>query len=97
MRTKKQILNILKELKQFLKKSYKVKKMWLFGSVVREEHTPKSDIDLLVDFQDNADLFTLVGLGMFLEDKLKQKVDIGTKRALRKEIKHSVLKEVVAV
>ena len=51
--------------------------------------------DVLVDFADDADLFDLVGLGLFLEEKLGRKVDVVPRRALRKELRDRVLKEVV--
>ncbi len=52
---------------------------------------------MLVDFDEDADFFDLVGLALFLEEKLKHKVDIVPRRALRDEIRESVLKEVVSV
>ncbi len=95
MKNKQEILNIIRALQGELKQRYKVKEIGVFGSVVREEHQRASDIDVLVDFEAGADLFDLVGLGLFPEEKLGQKVDVVPKRALREEIKGAVLKEVV--
>jgi predicted nucleotidyltransferase len=86
----------LKSLQSELKK-FKVRNIGAFGSVVRGEHTQKSDIDVLVDFADDADFFDFVGLGLFHEEKLGQKVDVVPKRALRKELRDMVLKEIVTV
>jgi predicted nucleotidyltransferase len=94
MKTREEIIRTIKALHDELKK-YKVREIGVFGSVVRREQKPESDIDVLVDFEDDADLFDLVGLGLFLEEKLGRKVDVVPKRALRKEIRDSVLKEVV--
>lgn len=69
----------------------------IFGSIIREEGKDTSDIDLLVDFKEDADLFDLIGLALFLEEKLHRRVDIVSKRALRKEIKNSALKEVITL
>lgn len=69
----------------------------MFGSFVRKEQNEKSDIDILVDFEDNADLFDLSGLGIFIEEKLKHKVDIIPKRALRQELKELILNEVITL
>ncbi len=96
MKNKDEILKVLKSLQSELKK-FKVRDIGIFGSVVRGEHTQTSDIDLLVDFADDADLFDLVGLGLFLEEKLGQKVDIVPKKSLRKELRDRVLKEIVTV
>jgi len=94
MKNKDEILKILEELREEIKKKYKVKAIGVFGSVIREEQKETSDIDVLVDFEDDADLFDLTGLALFLEDKLNQKVDVVSKGALREEIKEEVLKEV---
>ena len=95
MPTKKDILRILKALKPELLKQYKVKEIGLFGSFVREEQREASDIDVLVDFQEDASFFDLVRLGLFLEEKFHRKVDIIPKESLRAEIRESVLQEMV--
>ena|SRR3990170_516661 len=95
MKNKEEILRTLKGLQAEIKTKYKVREIGVFGSVVRGEQKTTSDIDVLADFEDDADLFDLVGLGLFLEERLGQKVDVVPVRALRKEIKETVLKEVV--
>jgi len=97
MKTVEEIKQILAVHKGELREKFKVKEIGVFGSTIRGERKKKSDIDVLVDFEEGADLFDLVGLSLFLEKKLKQKVDVVPKRALRKEIKASVLKEVVSL
>jgi len=94
MKTKEEILRTLEQLKEEVRKKYKVKEIGVFGSLIRGEQKEVSDIDILVDFEDGADLFDLVGLALFFEEKLNQKVDVVPKRALREEIKKIVLKEV---
>ena len=68
----------------------------MFGSFVRSEQAVNSDIDLLVEFEEGADLFDLIGLSLYLEEELQRKVDVVPKRALREELRESVLREVVA-
>ena len=97
MKTLNEIKQILTEQMPILKERYGVKEIGLFGSYLREEQKPTSDIDVLVDFEDGADLISFVGLAMFLEEKLGIKVDVVPKRALRKELKEQVLKELVLV
>ena len=48
-----------------------------------------------VDFDDGADLFDLVGLQQFLEEKLSCKVDLVSRRSLREELRTSVLNEMI--
>ena len=95
--SKQDVITRLKALKKEMAVRYRVKGLELFGSVAREEHKEVSDIDILVEFEDGADLFDLVGLGLFLEEKLKRKVDVVPKRSLRAELRSSVLTEAVAI
>ena len=94
MKSKAEIVKSIKALHSELKR-YKVREIGVFGSAARGEQKQSSDIDVLVDFDENADLFDLVGLGLFLEETLGQKVDVVPRRALRKEFRDSVLREVV--
>jgi len=87
----------LKELKPAITARYKVKEISLFGSFVRGEQKENSDIDLLTEFDENADLFDLIGLELYLEDMLKRAVDIVPKQALRAELRETVLQQVVAI
>lgn len=97
MLSKKEILDFLKKNQKLLKKEFHLKEIGLFGSFVRKEQNENSDIDILVDFEENADLFDLSGLGIFIEEKLQHKVDIIPKRALRQELKDMILKEVISL
>ena len=92
-----QILRQLRRLKPRLLARYHATGLALFGSVVRGEQTGASDIDLLVDFDDEASLLDLTGLALFLEDHLGLPVDIVPRRALRPEIRETVLDEAVPV
>src|SRR4030042_4342126 len=89
----KELLVRIRELKTKIMKRYKAKEIELFGSIVRGEQSGASDIDLLVEFEEGADLFDLTGLAIFLEEELGRKVDVVPKRALREELRESVLKE----
>ena len=94
---KDEVIKILKNLKKDLKEKYNIKGIGIFGSLARGEQKETSDIDILVEFGENADLFNLVGLAIFLEGKLNRKVDVVPKKVLREEIRESVLKEVVSL
>jgi uncharacterized protein len=92
-----ELLARIRELKPKIMKRYKAKQIELFGSIVRGEQSGASDIDLLVEFEEGADLLDLTGLAIFLEEKLGRKVDVVPKRALREELRQSVLRETVLV
>ncbi len=67
----------------------------LFGSVVRGETTDMSDIDLLVDFEEERSLFDLIALKQDLEDMLGSEVDVVTNEALHWYIREQVMNEAV--
>ena len=56
-----------------------------------------SDIDLLAEFEATADLFDLIGLELYLEERLQRPVDVVPKQALRVELRETVLHQVVNV
>src|SRR6266540_635799 len=89
------ILDSLRRAKPELETTFKVHKIGLFGSVVRGEQREDSDIDILVDLPEEADLLDLIGLGQFLEERLHHRVDVVPKGSLREEIRERVLKEVL--
>ena len=94
IQTKEEILETLTRLTAELRNHFRVQRIGLFGSYARKEQRPESDIDLLVDFSDDADLFDLAALKYFLEDQLHHRVDIVPARALRDELKQAVLADV---
>jgi predicted nucleotidyltransferase len=69
----------------------------VFGSVVRGDDRPDSDVDLLVDLDPGATPFDLLELGCDLEDELGVKVDVGTPASLRPFLRDEVLAEAVAL
>lgn len=48
----------------------------LFGSVARDDSAPGSDVDVLVDFRDDASLYDLSALWQELQDLLGCTVDV---------------------
>lgn len=97
MKTLKEINCILKEHKEETLQKYRANIKGVFGSYARIEENKESDIDVLVEFKDNANLIDFVGLSLFLEEKLKCRVDVVPEDAIRKEIKPSILRETVYI
>ncbi len=65
----------------------------LFGSVVRGEDHPDSDLDLLVEMEAGRSLLDLVGLGQDLEDLLHRKVDVMTDTSLHPALRARIFAE----
>lgn len=87
----------LKERRPVMAERYKVKEIGLFGSFVRGEQRAGSDVDVLVEFDEDADLFDLIGLRLYLQEILQREVDVVPKHALRQELRETVLNEVIPV
>lgn len=69
----------------------------IFGSVARGEDVPGSDLDLLVEFTDEASLLDEVALRLALTDLLRIEVDVVAEDTLKGELRDRVLREAVPV
>ena len=94
MDTVEQVIEALQMAKAELANRFKVQEIGIFGSMARGEQRQESDIDIVVDLDKDADLLDLIGLSQYLEERLRQKVDVVPKAALRQEIRERVLREV---
>ena len=92
MLTKNKILEKLKELKPVLAEEYGVKEIGLFGSYSDNEQSEESDIDILVEFEKPIG-WKFFSLEKYLEDIFKRKVDLVTKKALKKQLKDRILNQ----
>jgi predicted nucleotidyltransferase len=91
---KEQILNTIRSNKTEMEALYGVKRVGLFGSYVREKQRKKSDIDILVAFSRDIDLFDFLDLRKYLETRLHSKVDLVMESALKPAIGKRILSEV---
>ncbi len=76
-----------------LARKYRARQVSVFGSCVRGEMRADSDIDFLVDFEENYRLLDIAGLMNGLEDLLGRKVDVIDRPSLRQELQASVFRE----
>lgn len=91
-----QMMQILKSLLPALRHKYGVISLGVFGSYVRGEQTPHSDLDLLVEFdQRPLTLLQFIALEYELSDRLQIKVDLVEKNVLKPAIGKRILQEVV--
>lgn len=77
-----EIKKIINQHRQELEESFKVKSIAIFGSYVREEQSPQSDIDILVEFKEPVG-FEFFRLARFLEELLDAEVDLVTPDAIK--------------
>ena len=99
MKTLDEIKDTLHGQKPYLAERYGVTEIGVFGSYVRGEQDPDSDIDVLIELEEppRIDLFDLVNLEYHLTDLLGVDADVAIKGDLRKRIGKRILSEVVLV
>ena len=97
MKSRDQILAFLKQNKIMFRDRYHIIRIGLFGSYARGDQNVNSDIDLLVEFEDNTqDLYDLkLQLKYFFQKSLGIEIDICREKYIKPRIKKSILKETV--
>lgn len=71
-----------------------VRRCGVFGSFVRGEMTPESDVDVLITFEPTMKTFNnFMDLAFFLEDLMGRKVDVLTPNSLSPHLKDKILAE----
>ncbi len=81
-------------IEEFCKKHH-IRKLSLFGSALRDDFTPESDLDILVEFEPGTrvGMIRLAGLEIELGEILERKVDLNTPGFLSKYYRDKVLAE----
>ena len=94
-----EIQQTLREQKPYLAEKFGVRIVGVFGSYVRQEQRPDSDLDLLIELDrpPKISLIGLVELENYLSQILGVKVDLAVKTNLKKRIGIRILQEVVPI
>ncbi len=97
-RAQKQILIPKQSLIAFCRRNH-IRELSLFGSAIRDDFGAESDIDILVDFEPDAevDLIEFSGMRLELIEMFGREVDLVTYAALKPLIKDSILSSKVIV
>ena len=74
---------------------HRIVRLRAFGSVLRDDFTPESDVDLIVEFEPGTPvgLLTLAGLEIGLSELLGRKVDLNKPKMLSRYFRDRVLAE----
>lgn len=91
---KKEIIDIIRQTRPEIEARFGVKRLGLFGSFVRGQAGRRSDIDILVSFRRDIDLFEFLDLKDFLQKRLDHKVDLIMESALKPAIGKRIRAEV---
>lgn len=91
-----EITRTLQALKPELSRLFGVEAIGLFGSVVRDDFTPQSDVDVVVSFHRPIGI-GFVDLAEKLQNALSRKVDLVSRKGIREEYWKAIEKEVLYV
>ena len=83
-------------MKPELKEKYHVSSLGLFGSVVRSDFTPSSDVDILVDFKESIGI-EFIDLADYIEMKLNKKVDLISRNGVKPKYFRQIESEIIYV
>ena len=90
-----EIKEILEKNNTYIKGSFYVNEIGIFGSFIRGEQKNRSDVDILITFKKgHKDFFNYMRLKSCIEKLLGREVDLVIKKSLKPRLKHRILNEV---
>lgn len=94
----KSVVDRLQKHKQFLRDSFGVTRIGVFGSLVRGDFTRASDIDIVVEMEEGRkNIHSFLQLKRFLENETSRKVDLGFEHALKPVVRERIRKHIIYV
>jgi hypothetical protein len=98
MANESQILSFLRDNKDMFQREFHILKLGLFGSYARGDANEESDIDLLIEFDGEVDIFeTKLMIRELIKSKFNKEVDICREKYLKSYAKDKILSEVIYV
>ena len=96
---KEDILSFIRQNQNYLKDHFYIKKIGLFGSFVHNEQTEDSDIDIIIELEDNTPaIYELKEeLRAFFGEQFQREVDIAREKYLKSYVKAQIINEAVYV
>lgn len=91
-----EVQEVLKQLKPQLMSKYGVDTLGLFGSIVRDDFTEQSDIDIVVSFSKPIGI-EFIDLADELEEKLNRKIDLVSKNGIKPKYYQVIEPEILYV
>lgn len=90
------IVRFIRENRDYLKQQFHIKKIGIFGSFVRGEQRESSDIDLIIEFQENtSDIYEIKEkLREFFAEHFHTNVDIAREKYLKSFAKEFIAREI---
>ncbi|OPY03235.1 MAG: Nucleotidyltransferase domain protein [Syntrophorhabdus sp. PtaB.Bin047] len=96
--TLKSLVDYLQRNKQYLRDRFGVTRIGVFGSLVAGGFTPSSDIDVVVEMEEERkNLHSFLQLKRYLEGETSRKVDLGFEHALKPAVREAIRKRIIYV
>jgi predicted nucleotidyltransferase len=90
------IMKELQSIRSIISEKYDVQKIALFGSYARNSADSDSDIDIMVEFKSGRATFdNFMDLKFFLEERTGKKIDLVTRKSIRKELEATILRDAI--
>lgn len=90
------IRQILTQLKPELSKKYYVNSIGLFGSIVRNDFSTDSDVDIIVEFSKPIGI-EFIDLADYIEAKINRKVDLVSRKGVKPKYFQQIQAEIIYV
>jgi len=91
------IIKLLKEIEPKIKSEFRIKKLEIFGSFVKQTNNAKSDLDILITFTENPSLLQFIRLENLLSERLGVKVDLVMKDSIKPRLRKSILTSTISI
>lgn len=91
-----EIKQLLEQMKPELFQRFHVQSLGLFGSIVREDFSSSSDIDIIVDFNRPVGI-EFIDLAQYIEERLRKKVDLVSRKGFKDKYFQAIEEEIVYV
>jgi predicted nucleotidyltransferase len=92
-----ELLSLLRERSAEMAEQFNVASLAIFGSMSRDEATPESDVDILVQFRGPATFRGFFDLKFYLEALLGREVDLATEKMIRPNLRKAIEQDLIHV
>ena len=93
-----EIVAYLKNNKRVFYDKFGVTRIGIFGSFVRDGHTPSSDIDMVVEIEGSRkNIHSFLQLKRFLENEMERRIDLGFEHSLKAIVREKIKEHIIYV
>lgn len=92
-----QIKQKIGDRKNYLRESFGVEEIGIFGSFARNEATKDSDLDMLVTLKEPIGYFRFFELEKYIKSIIGRNIDLATKEAIKPVIRQNIMKDLVLI